>query len=295
MSATVLEKTAEDGEDMALHTVLINLNDRRRAARLLAAARAVAAGDAVTFVGLHVYSAVPPVAPVVIPYGDDVIAAVEAAENRESTAMEATFGEAVADLGARAAWICERAAGPDLAAHVMHHARGADLLVASAADADWEMAPVLDFPERLAIESGRPVLLIPNTGPLPPAPPVHAVVAWNASRESARAGFDALTLFDSLRRLTVLVIDDGDADEMMTASADRFAEAARRHGLAVDVVTRPESARGVGAAIDAEAAALGADLLVMGAYGHSRFRELVFGGATRHITHHMQRLTLLSH
>ena len=280
---------------MALHTLLIHLNDRRRAARLVTGACAMAGGDDVTVVGLHVYSAMPPVAPVVIPYGDDVIAAIVAAESREADAIEKAFREGTAGLGEHAQWLCERAEGPDLAVHVMHRARGADLVVASAADPDWEMAPVLDFPERLAIETGRPVLLIPNVGAVPTAAPSHAVVAWNGSREAARAGFDMLALFDRLQRVTILVIDGEEADEIIFASAGRFAETTRRYGLAADVVAKPASGRSVGAAVSAEAVALGADMLVMGAYGHSRFRELVFGGATRYMTHHMVLPTLLSH
>ena len=177
----------------------------------------------------------------------------------------------------------------------MHFGRSTDLIIASAADADWEMAPVLEFPERLAIESGRPVLLIPNDGTFD-ADPKHAVIAWNGGREAARAAFDALSLLDPATRLTVLMIDDGDAGETAVESAGRFADTARRHGFeSADVHRAGTSGRTIGEAITIEAASLGADLLVMGAYGHSRFREFVFGGATRHVTHQATIPTLLSH
>ncbi len=279
---------------MAIHTLLIHLNDRRRAFRLIGAAKAYAAAGNAEIIGLHVFSAVPPVAPAVIPYGDDVVQAIEQAESREGAAIEATFLELTAAQADRATWICERASGPDLAYHVMQHGRGADLIVASAADADWEMAPVLDFPERLAIESGRPVLMVPNEGSFQSAPS-HAVVAWNGSREAARAGFDAVALLGSTIKMTVLVIEDEDADEEPMASAERFADTATRHGISVRLARRAAVGRSVGEAISAEVAALNGDLLVMGAYGHSRVREFVFGGATRHVTHHLKLPTLLSH
>ncbi len=279
---------------MALHTLLIHLNDRRRAARLIDAAKAYAATDAAKLIGLHVYSAVPPVAPVVVPYGDDVIQAVEQAESREAVAIEATFRELTAPVQDRATWLCERACSPDLAEHVMQHGRCADLIVASAADADWEMAPVLDFPERLAMESGRPLLMIPNEGGIVRSP-THAVIAWNGSREAARAGFDALALLGRTVRMSILVIDNEEDDVEPVASASRFAETAARHGVSSTLVQKPVAGRSIGAALSDEVTALGGDLLVMGAYGHSRFRELVFGGATRHVTHHLKLPTLLSH
>lgn len=280
---------------MAIHTLIIHLNDRRRAAHLIGAAKAFAP-DGARMIGLHVFSAIPPVAPMVVPYGDGVIQAIEQTESRESAAIRATFAELTASRADRATWISERAAGPDLAQHVMRHGRGADLIVASAADADWEMAPVLDFPERLAMESGRPVLMIPNEGTFDAAPS-HAVVAWNGSREAARAGFDTLALLGNVVKMTILVIQDEDAgaDDEPMASAARFADTVARHGVSLTLARRAPAGRSVGEAISAEAAALNGDLLVMGAYGHSRVRELVFGGATRHVTHHMKLPTLLSH
>ncbi len=294
MSATVIDKAAEHGEDMAIGTLLIHLNDRRRAARLTGLAKAIAAGSGAHIIGVHVYSELPPLAPVVAPYGEDVIAAVTQAESREAAAIEKTFREMTSDVADRATWISERAAGTDLAEHLMQHGRGADLIVASVADVDWEMAPVLEFPERLAMESGRPLLMVPNDGTFD-SPPQHAVVAWNGSRESARAGFDALALLDRSAPYTVLVIDDDESDERPLLSAQRFVATLARHGADAALVQRSADGRSTGAAICAEAEALGGDLLVMGAYGHSRFREFVFGGATRHVSHHMTMPTLLSH
>ena len=77
--------------------------------------------------------------------------------------------------------------------------------------------------------------------------------------------------------------------------AVRFCQAANRHKFDASAHRVEALGRTAGEAIAAEAAVLEADMLVMGAYGHSRFREFVFGGATRHITHHMKIPTLLSH
>lgn len=279
---------------MALKTVLLHLNDRRRAEGLIVAAQAVADAWLAHVQGLHVYSIVPPVGPVLVPYGDDVMDSVRQSALQEDEAISQTFHRLTAQMEGRASWLSECAPGPDLAEHVMTFGRCADLIVASVADPDWDMAPALEFPERLVVESGRPVLLVPNNGGFDGLRR-HAVVAWNGGRECARAGFDALALLHAPVRLTVLVVDDGSGVEAAMASAARFCQAAGRHEFQASVQQAQSAGRSVGETIAAEAAGLGADLLVMGAFGRSRFREFVFGGATRHITHHMTIPTLLSH
>ena len=279
---------------MALKTVLLHLNDRRRAQGLIVAAQALATASGAHLLGLHVYSVVPPVGPVLVPYGDDVVDSVRQSALQETEAISQTFHRLTADMADRANWLSECAPGPDLAEHVMTFGRCADLIVASTPDPDWDLAPALEFPERLVVESGRPVLLVPNKGAFGQSIQ-HVVVAWNGGKECARAGFDALSIFDPPVRLTLVVIDDASTGDAPMASAVRFCQAAKRHKFDASTHRVEALGRTAGEAIAAEAAVLEADMLVMGAYGHSRFREFVFGGATRHITHHMKIPTLLSH
>lgn len=279
-----------------MRTFLIHLNDRRRAARVISAAVAFAGPGGAHLVGLNVTSGLPPLAPVAIPYGDDVMAAVRQSEAREREAIAATFRQMTADLGWPATWRAEQAPGPDIASFVMQHGRAADLIVAAAADPDWDLAPALDFPERLVMESGRPVLIVPNSGEIGRAPR-HAVVAWNGRREAARAAFDAAALLDPAARVSILVIGEGDEDagSAQLHGAQALAKTLFGHGREASVSPAPLSGRSVGEAIIEEARTLGADIIVMGGYGHSRLREFVFGGATRHVTHHLEIPTLLSH
>lgn len=288
------EILADSDRDMAARTILIHLNDRRRAQRLTAAALAFCGGKGAHVIGLHVSSRMPTVGPVAVPYAEDMMRAIEDAEREESAAIGAAFSSVTDGRPVTAAWRSVKPPGPDLAAFVMQHGRAADVIVAAEGDADWDLAPVLDFPERLALESGRPVLVVPNGG-VHDAAPSHALIAWNGSREAARAAFDALAIVDPACRLSVLVIEDGGTGDAAAAGAESFAAAAQRHGFDASALRRPLKQRPIGAAIAEEAAALAADLIVMGAYGHSRFRELVFGGATRHLTHRMTLRTLLSH
>lgn len=293
--ATLTQTQQTSGSKMAIKAILVHLNDRRRAARLIAVAKALAKPAGAHILGLHVYSGLPPLAPVTIPYSDEVLSAVREAEQSETSEIEAVFGQATEGLEGGATWLSAVAPGPDIAGFVMQHARATDLIVAAQADPSWDMAPVYDFPERLAIEGGRPLLMVPNAGSFE-ASPRHAVIAWNGSREIARAAFDANALLEPDCLFSVIVIANETArSHDMEGSADALVATLKRHGRSAKVHRVPAGGRNIGDALIAETRNLGGDLLVMGAYGHSRFRELVFGGATRHVTHHLEILTLLAH
>jgi nucleotide-binding universal stress UspA family protein len=144
----------------------------------------------------------------------------------------------------------------------------------------------------LAVESGRPVLVIPYAGRYAEIGR-NAVVAWKATREAARAAFDALPLLKSAQNVQILEVNEDHVGETVPDTA--IAAALGRHGIkpthrvsgAADIATGDE--------ILSRIADASADLLVMGAYGHSRMREFVLGGVTRHISRHMTAPTLWSH
>ena len=85
----------------------------------------------------------------------------------------------------------------------MEQARSCDLVIASQTDPDWDYSLLLDFPERLAIESGRPTLIVPHAGRFPRFGQ-RVLVAWNGKREAARAVFDALPLLNEAEAVRVL-------------------------------------------------------------------------------------------
>jgi nucleotide-binding universal stress UspA family protein len=130
--------------------------------------------------------------------------------------------------------------------------------------------------DHLVTAAGVPVLALP--------PDISAdvgqtiLVAWNGSREAARAVHDALPFLHVAKRLTLCAVGDEPATSLEAAAAMLW-----RHGLAVRSHRVGEPDGNAGEVLLAQCSAQGADLLVMGAYGHTRLRELVFGGATRHM------------
>jgi nucleotide-binding universal stress UspA family protein len=151
------------------------------------------------------------------------------------------------------------------------------------------MSGVLDFPDQLAIDCGRPVLVVPYAGRYPELGR-NVMIAWKSGREAARAVFDALPILMEAQAVQILEVSEGGL-----ARDTEIAAALGRHGIKPVVKSLAAVDIGIGDEILSRLADAGADLLVMGAYGHSRLSEFVFGGATRHILAHMTTPTLFSH
>ena len=168
--------------------------------------------------------------------------------------------------------------------------RRADLLVVGPGTDPDEAA----LAEAAFMDSGRPALVVPAAwaGAMPPK---RALVAWDGSREAARAAGDAVPLLRQAEDVVVLTIDAHKAPlQFSDRPGSLLADYLIRHGAParVKVVT---SSGGTGDTILAQVAEERADLLVMGGYGHSRMREMLFGGATRTIVENSATPVLLSH
>src|SRR5690606_20981228 len=116
-----------------------------------------------------------------------------------------------------------------------------------------------------------------------------------AGREAARAAFDALPLLVGAQTVQILEVKERGDDSAALTPDTSIAAALARHGIKPTVRTSAGTDISVGDETLSRLADMGADLLVMGAYGHSRMREMVFGGVTRHIFQHMTVPTLFSH
>jgi nucleotide-binding universal stress UspA family protein len=276
---------------MTYKTILAHLNDSRRVEQVLEPAALLAARFNSHLIGFHAYSAVP-ASP--IPMASSSLGSIAAAERKNSEAIAEAFKRATSGKPYLAEWQLQKVPHVDLASVVMERGRAADLIVAGQTDPEWDLSPLMDFPERLALESGRPVLVIPYAGRYSTVGR-RPLVAWKGSRESARAVFDALPLLTEAETVHILEIKERADDAGALAPDTAIAAALGRHGIKPALRTSIAADISVGDAILSRAFDLDADLLIMGAYGHSRFRELVFGGATRHIARHMTLPTLFSH
>ena len=174
------------------------------------------------------------------------------------------------------------------------HARYADLTILGQFDPD-KPDMIRPRPEQVTLVSGRPILVVPNVGNFADLGR-RVVIGWNASREAARAVNDAMPLLTAAETVTVLTIEPREEprahDEL--SGADISLHLAR-HGVKVEIERTVSADLPVGEVLLSRVADLGADLLVMGAYGHSRVRELLLGGATRSLLRSMTLPVLMSH
>lgn len=147
--------------------------------------------------------------------------------------------------------------------------------------------------EAALFDSGRPVLLVPETFSRM-GPPKRVLIAWSPEREAVRAVNDAMSVLACAEQVTIVVINTG---SMMAEKnpGDDMARHLARHDVKVDVKHVPSNGEPVHTVLLNEARYLGADLLVMGGYGHSRTGEWLFGGVTRDILNAADIPLLMSH
>ena len=278
---------------MAYKDIVVHVDNGRHCADRLDTALALAAAHQAHVIGVFVRTDpyVPPY--VQAQFGPEVIALQERHAGEAAERARTLFEGKAAAAGINYEW---RAPAGDLLDMVSLTARYADLTVIGQADQDAEDAFELrQLSDHLILDAGRPVLLVPYAGRFPVVGE-RVLVAWNASREATRAINDAIPLLTRAKKVDVVAINPerGLAAHGDVPGADICLHLARHGVKAVAEHVRAEDID-VGAMLLSRAADLSADLIVMGAYGRSRLRELVLGGATRHLLQHMTVPVLMAH
>jgi nucleotide-binding universal stress UspA family protein len=133
--------------------------------------------------------------------------------------------------------------------------------------------------ERCLFASGRPAIIVP-AAPAELAVEGTIVAAWDGSAEAARAFNDALTFLKPAKRVVLLVGDRESGNERDEPPIDDMVAHLKRHGVAVELARIPAREGDVGRLLLSKAKELGADMIVMGAFHHSRWREFILGGVT---------------
>jgi nucleotide-binding universal stress UspA family protein len=221
---------------------------------------------------------------------------LESDRQERGQALERLFHAGLARAGLSGEWIDELT-GPR--EQVARRGRCADLVIAGQDDPNDPQTYIADhFAETLVMTAGRPLLLLPYSGVFPNVGE-NILVAWNASREATRAVHDALPFLRDARHVTLVSIDAMKREQAgaRIPGAD-IASTLARHGVHVTVretdAAVETSGASVGDALISEAQSVGANLIVMGAYGHARWQEVVLGGATRTLLRSMTMPVLMS-
>ena len=205
----------------------------------------------------------------------------------------AGFNKTVAELGV--ASYESTIANDEAGGGIGLQARYSDLVIVGQTDMDEPSPSVLpDFPEYIVMNSGRPVLIIPYAGDFSTVAK-RPLISWDASRESTRAVTDAIPL---LKRADLVQVAIFNSKALPDAHGEQpgadIALFLARHGIKVEVSVHKTSTD-IGNALLSLSHDLDSDMIVMGGYGHSRFREMIMGGVTRTILESMTIPVLMSH
>ena len=211
------------------------------------------------------------------------------AVERRLSELETEFRAAVERRASAVEWRSARAIPVPF---VLQQARAADILVIGARPENLVDPCAAPDPSDLLMQLGRPLVVVPPTVEWLDLRSV--LVAWKDVREARRAVFDALPILAAAKEVTIAEIpeQDGRRADALAHVAD-VAAWLSGHGIAANTVV-PDKTGGVIGQIEDIAAHVGAGIVVAGAYGHSRFREWVLSGVTRHLVTESRRCALLS-
>lgn len=274
---------------MALKTILLHLtHDPRNDVRTETAINLAAEHEAHL---TALYTTMPPRIPAYVEsyIPADVLERTSDDVRAEARKAQARFEDKARHAGVTVEWRFSEGTPHDI---LLLQARYADIVVIGQPAPENERAPGTDnLPDELVLTAGTPVLTIPYAGSFPEVGR-RILVAWDGSREACRAVHDALVLLERADRAIVFGVNVSSASHLPGAD---IATHLARHGVTVQAKHTVARDISVGDVLLDAVSDYGCDMMVMGAYGHSRVLELALGGATRHVLRHMTVPVLMSH
>jgi nucleotide-binding universal stress UspA family protein len=280
---------------MSYKTILVSLNEVGRIPELVAAAVSLARETGSHVSGLYVVPAVQVYPSVGFEAAPQVFEGNRSFFKDNAQRVRQAFEAAMRGEDLPHDFHLLDARTPVIADEVIAIGRSADLVVVSATNPDEITGVERDFVEQVVMAVGRPVIVLPAKGDARLSLK-EIVIGWDGGREAARAAFDALPLLRKAEKVRIVRIDPQKDPSLRgsVAGAD-LAETLARHGIRAEAQGYPTDGQDEGQALMRCAEDNGAGLIVMGAYGHSRLAEFIFGGATRFVLTRMTRPVLMSH
>ncbi len=273
-----------------MKTLMVNCELGQPNALVLAMASSFAERFQMRVIGMAISQPVP------MMYGDYYISAEAVEEDIKevqikTAAVEQEFRHMLASRASQLEWRSATVFA-STASHIAQEARAADLvMIGLPANAALGESRQLDMGD-LVLQAGRPVVIVP-------ANPCstnfdHVLIAWKDAREARRATLDALPLLKKAAQVTIVEIAQDSRLSEVRSNLDDVSIWLKMHGVNAETVAIKSSGHDANA-LEAIAQQVGADLVVAGAYGHSRLREWAFGGFTSELMQPTQRCSFVSH
>lgn len=222
-----------------------------------------------------------------VPMVEGIIEGEAAKSKKSAHELLDAFNAAAGKAGILHETILEKCLTLEIPDLLVEYARLRDLTILPASSDQW-------YAEAVIFGSGRPTLVLPTSLKRRPFQPATIAVAWDFSRAAARAISDALPMLELAKKVHIVTVVNEKALDTKR-SGEELAKNLARHGIDVVLDKVDAKGRAIGDVLESYTSSQSADLLVMGAYGHSKWREFVLGGATRSLLSKPPLPILLSH
>jgi len=279
---------------MSLGNILISLNDTENLGALLETGCALALKHDAHLIGVFVIPAVE-IYPV---YEGIAMAEIVGGQHQKYKDMaediRKQFERALEKNLISGEWRELDSSRSTIADEFIDHARTVDLVMVPLVDKDEDCGVEQDFAERVIMETGRPVILLPRQKSFPVIGE-KVLIGWNRAQQAARASFDSMALLSDASEVNLVWVDPQKQRSLSgNIPGVELAKTFAHHNIKVSAEAMPTADVNAGEALLTRALDLDSDLLVMGAYGHSRMREFIFGGATQYVLNNMTLPVLMS-
>lgn len=264
---------------MGPKTILVCLTTPEHAETLMKHAVPLARKHDAHLVGLHTLEAMLVYPGIAMHIPGTAFSAFNESQKEEAQKIKAVFTRYTKVESFQSEYRLLRAEATSAAERMVECARAADLVIMAQADSDADRYDQRDAQVQVIRNSGRPVIIIPP-GYDGPEIGANIVVGWSDTREAARAAHDVLPLADAGAAITVLRVGRAPKDPLEDSDAIDLVETMSRHGLNPSLDHRDTSGEGVAEVLNEVAFEKGADLIVTGAFGHSKAYDFVIGATT---------------
>lgn len=279
---------------MSNKTILVCLTTTKNAERLMKAACLVARKSNAHLIGLHTLQSIEVYPGIVVDLPRQAVESFDTEQTKQAAEIKQVFDKYTAGEDFISEWRLVKAESAHAADRLAEHALCADLVIIGQADPDTDRADQRNAQEVVIKQSGRPVLVIPSVGNFETIGN-HALIGWSATRESSRAMHDAIPMLTGGGKATILWVSHSDKDAAyLETTAHAAAGMLDRHDINATVAHWQNTKIAIADALLNEAFDRGADMIVTGAYGHSRFYDFVIGATTTGLLDHMTVPVLFS-
>lgn len=276
--------------------ILVHIDNSPACIERLAVALKVAKAQKAHLTGLFLLPVtdIPRFMEVQIP--QEIIAQQRQAMADQGKVAQGVFETACTDAGIEFSWQQTTCVATELADTAAMYARHHDLTILGQHDPEsGDPCSVSEMPDKVVLTSGTPVLIVPYVGKFATVGE-RVLIAWKPYREAVRAVNDSMPFLEAAKKAVVLCADPnkGARDTLPVPGID-IADRLKRHGISATKESMNASGISVGDLLLSRAADESSDLIVCGAYGRPRLRELMMGGVTQHLLRHMTVPVLMSH